>query len=613
VDGGAPLVLGTNASLAVSLPPGDHGLAVGGTSPNCSVGNYPPIVTITAGTTKRDTTRIAVAASCTAVTGAITVVVSGTGLDVDSALTLFLDGGFPQQFRMGTPVTFSGISGGAHSIQLADVAGNCAVVGTDPQSVMVTTGGSTRDTALAAFSISCSVTTGVVQVTVVTTGGDLDADGYRAGLLDIGRYEALGTNDTLTMSGVPLGKHFIGLGNAAANCSVAAPNPREVTVTAGVTAPDTTKVTFTVSCVAFTGAVRATVTTSGIDPDPDGYQVQLVGLFHTAWLSLPSNGTALVDRLPPGVYVVRPIDGAALNCAAGGNPASITVAVGDTAALALAVDCAPAAQLAIGVANGATRTDIYSLKSNGAALVQLTSDAADERDPAWSFDGTRIAFVSDKPGNDEIYVMNADGTGQTRLTNEAQPDGHPTWSPNGTQIAFASHRSGNTDIWVMNADGSNPVRLTTNAAEDMDPAWSPDGTRIAFVSNRDGNLEVYVMNADGSNQTRITQTAVDETQPDWSPNGSQLVVSRFTHCDYYYGCDYDLVVMNADGSNQVTLPSTSIDGTPAWSPDGQWIAFGAGYCDYYYGCYSIGVWAIRPNGTGQTQIAPSGSKPTWRH
>src|SRR2546423_11257377 len=75
------------------------------------------------------------------------------------------------------------------------------------------------------------------------------------------------------------------------------------------------------------------------------------------------------------------------------------------------------------------------------------------------------------------------------------------------KIAFDSNRTGNDEIFVMNPDGSNQVNLSNNPANDNNPSWSPDGTKIAFVSNRDGNDEIYVMNADGSNQTRLTNNS----------------------------------------------------------------------------------------------------------
>ena len=81
-----------------------------------------------------------------------------------------------------------------------------------------------------------------------------------------------------------------------------------------------------------------------------------------------------------------------------------------------------------------------------------------------------------------------------RLTNHSETDGTPAWSPDGTRIAFTSDRDGDNDeIYVMNADGSGVTRLTNHSASDWMPTWSPDGARIAFASQRDGDFEIYVI------------------------------------------------------------------------------------------------------------------------
>src|SRR5437660_28074 len=98
----------------------------------------------------------------------------------------------------------------------------------------------------------------------------------------------------------------------------------------------------------------------------------------------------------------------------------------------------------------------------------------------------KVAFTTDRTGNNEILTRLTTGTGQTDITNNGASDTGPSWSPDGTQIAFASDRSGNGDIYKMNADGSGtPHQLTTGLEVEISPAWSPDGTHLADVFTND--------------------------------------------------------------------------------------------------------------------------------
>src|SRR5688500_14548945 len=90
----------------------------------------------------------------------------------------------------------------------------------------------------------------------------------------------------------------------------------------------------------------------------------------------------------------------------------------------------------------------------------------------------RLAFTSNRDGNDEIYTAEPDGGDPRRLTNNVAADADPVWSPDGSKIAFAR----GFDIWVMNADGTEAGAITGPDGVDAEPAWSPDGTQLAFVS-----------------------------------------------------------------------------------------------------------------------------------
>jgi Tol biopolymer transport system component len=217
----------------------------------------------------------------------------------------------------------------------------------------------------------------------------------------------------------------------------------------------------------------------------------------------------------------------------------------------------------------------------------------------------KIAFVSsrddpDPDGNGclvysyqcnwEIYTMNADGTGQTRLTNNPAADEAPAWSPDGTKIAFMSKRDPVScsfsygcpfQIFVMNADGSGVTRLTTTTTDDLRPAWSPDGKKIAFLRGRTdaGYYRLVTMNVDGSGATDVfAPSDADDVQITadssvvWSPDGSTFAAS---FCQFCQTTPIDqLFLLNADGTQLRQIrDSNTFDRMPDWSPDETQIAF----------------------------------------
>ena len=156
--------------------------------------------------------------------------------------------------------------------------------------------------------------------------------------------------------------------------------------------------------------------------------------------------------------------------------------------------------------------DIYVARVKGGRLRRLTRDVGNDTQPAWSPNGKRIAFTSDRAGNQDVYTVRPNGRGLRRLTGTAAEDSAPSWSPNGKRIAFTSDREGNEDVFSMTARGKALRRLTRGAADEADPAWSPNGRRIAYAVAGRG---LYVMGPTGKRKRRLKGGAGGR-HPDWA-------------------------------------------------------------------------------------------------
>jgi Tol biopolymer transport system component len=189
--------------------------------------------------------------------------------------------------------------------------------------------------------------------------------------------------------------------------------------------------------------------------------------------------------------------------------------------------------------------------------------------PAWSPDGQWIVFtVEPNPRptcemkHTEVAIIRIDGSGYTLLTENDFNDLASSWSPDGARLAFSSNRDGQEEIYTMNVDGSDQRRLTDDPATDILPAWSPDGQHIVFVSDRDGDYEIYTMDVDGANLIRLTRNPGWDYWPTWSPDGSLILFSS--------GADMrslDLYVMGVDGTNIRRLTdSPGIEFEAGWQP-----------------------------------------------
>lgn len=246
--------------------------------------------------------------------------------------------------------------------------------------------------------------------------------------------------------------------------------------------------------------------------------------------------------------------------------------------------------------------EICVVNADGSDLTQLTDTEGDNKFPAWSPDGSKILFVSNRAGwptlpeyqplgydpenfgDEEIFVMNVDGTNQINLTNNPrEDDSFPAWSPDGLHFVYSRYGC----LTALSfADPSQQIPLTKGDCTGTDSGTFPDwfqptrsssmaptvrcSPAISFMDERNGQTDIFTIDYDGSGLSQLTNDAARELAMSWSPDGSQLIFQRSSEEDG----TTELYLVHADGSGLMNLTrNPGDDWSPAWSPDGNQIAF----------------------------------------
>jgi len=251
--------------------------------------------------------------------------------------------------------------------------------------------------------------------------------------------------------------------------------------------------------------------------------------------------------------------------------------------------------------------ELWTMRLDGSDLHRLTQSKGEDTVPAWSPDGRRIVFLSYRTTWPKLWLMNADGSKQRALTHGFSKEGTPVWRRDG-RIVYGSipdpPRVDPHTWWSVRADGTRKRPLEPGYGSP--PSFSPDGRRAVFSAPCPSGYSmcVYVSNASGGERRPLTTERMGSSeQPAWSPDG-QLVA--------FIG-NSELWVMNADGSEPRQLapgplPET-YDESPSWSPDGSRLVFGTNRSP-------TGIAVINRDGSGLasigTGVIQSGGRPAWQ-
>ena len=560
VDDGSQTVIGTNATFQQeNVEAGDHSVRLAGVAENCDVaGPNPRSIQVEVG----KTARLDFVVTCTPIVGAIRVSVTTSGSPADpDGYVAKLDGGDPGlPIETNGSVTFTGVAVGSHTVALTEVAADCAVTGGPTQSVTV----ASRTTSELGFEVTCALPAASIQVTTATTGSSLDPDGYTLSV-DAGASQAIGSNATLTLDGLAVGTHSLALAGIAGNCHLDGDNPRTVEVVQG-----STTVTFDLNCL---GANALIAFTSNA--------VQLLAI-----LVVNPDGTGLRNLTPDGEFESDPIwspdgrkilflrDGQLYVMDADGS-GRVNVAAGqEISEHRWSPDGRMIAYVDVRAEGDDVFQDLWVMQADGSGKIRLAEKAFNF---SWSRDG-RLVYTSLADLDDvHLRIINADGNGDSRLTNRAAFQ--PAWSPDGTRIAFVTLDG--KEIFLINPDGTGEVNLTQGLGENDAPAWSPDGSRIAFGTAPPApslDMEIAVMNRDGSSRMILTTPPGFDFQPVWSPDGTKIV---FTRSDL--GGDSEIYVVNADGSNLTNVSNRpeTLETAPDWNGRGAAVAVASRQSAFY--------------------------------
>ena len=495
IDGvGRGTLTGNNPVTTSGLAPGNHSVGLSGVADNCEVqGDNPRLVTVSSGATASEGFNI-VCSTPPAGAGAIRVTAASSGPDPDpDGYLATLDGSGP---GMAVPTngsaTFPNVPVGSHGVALSGLASNCSVAGSSTATTAVSSGA----TADVSFTITCTSlppSTGSIKVTTTTSGSDQDQDGY-AFSIDGGAAHTIGVNGSQTVNDIPAGTHTVVLSAAAQNCSVDATS-RSATVTVGATAT----VAFAITCTAIpptVGSIRVSTSTTGANPDADGYQFAIDG---GSGRAIGVSAAATVSNIPTGPHKVV-LSGVASNCSVtGGASKNVTVTGGQTSDVAFSITCSAVGPSA---SRSTMLADPKSILAGGSSSITVTVRDAS----GGALVGVAVSLKSTGSGNTitpQSGITNASGVATFSFTSTVAENKTITATAAGvilddTEVIVVGTRASSTEVTSIDPEPSTSgsiIHVTVSVTGEG--GATPTGTVAVFSQQETGGCSAALLNSEG--------------------------------------------------------------------------------------------------------------------
>ena len=265
-------------------------------------------------------------------------------------------------------------------------------------------------------------------------------------------------------------------------------------------------------------------------------------------------------------------------------------------------------------ANVGQFTQLFTIEPDGTGIKRIThvptgGDNFGAENPAWSPDGSTVAFDAAVPNGVNLFTVGATGGGVSQLPLAVGDfNGDPAYSPKGKRLSFDQDVGPSQPrvhgIFIANANGHHAHRVTTGIptteAFDTESQWAPDGTELAFTRVKNGRkAAIFTVDVDGSHLKQLTRYKLDAASPDWSPNGSMIAFNSYW--DSPGGKAANIFTIPADGGHRTALTHNRLHGhafsfRPSWSPNGKRIVF------THANRRGVNLYKMGPNGSKRVRV-----------